>query len=367
MEMNHSIHLNSRVGWDRNTDILLYNHPISKFKEFELDKKYKHFSILYDIDFDYYNDNKINTFVQLLYKMFCLDFKTTLIIHDGVLCIDNNEFDCSLMFELNGNDFLNKTQIVRIFIYYNNPNDFNFIYNVFDNIYNNNNNKNDNEYIDCRYTYFYRNEGRILEKSIRKNIYRLNSYKQYIHIFNNIKDNIINFLNSNSSILLLMGDPGTGKTTLIKEILYNFGRIRGIHGVRLGANVNAILTYSEEVFTSDEFFMNIIEEDLDFLILEDMDNHLISRENGHNDVMSKLLNLSDGLLGVNTKIIITTNLTSESKIDSALLRKGRCYDVWKFRNLNQTEASEFLYELDPTKELPLNKTSFNLGDIYSLI
>jgi hypothetical protein len=38
MEMNHSIHLNSRVGWDRNTDILLYNHPISKFKEFELDK-----------------------------------------------------------------------------------------------------------------------------------------------------------------------------------------------------------------------------------------------------------------------------------------------------------------------------------------
>lgn len=50
--------------------------------------------------------------------------------------------------------------------------------------------------------------------------------------------------------------------------------------------------------------------------------------------MSKSLIISDRIMAnSNKKIVFNTNLEKLTAVDSALLRKGRCFDIIKFLNL----------------------------------
>jgi ATP-dependent 26S proteasome regulatory subunit len=67
---------------------------------------------------------------------------------------------------------------------------------------------------------------------------------------------------------------------------------------------------------------------------------LAPREDGDNDMMSKFLNVSDGLIKItNKKMIFTTNINQVTKIDPALLRPGRCFGAVEFRELTSAEAA----------------------------
>ena len=93
------------------------------------------------------------------------------------------------------------------------------------------------------------------------------------------------------------------------------------------------------------------------LVLEDCDTLLSSRDTTNNNAISVLLNLSDGILGdaLNLKFICTYN-TDDSKIDSALLRKGRLKLKYIFKELSK----EKVHKLNPK----LNK-AMTLADLYN--
>ena len=133
------------------------------------------------------------------------------------------------------------------------------------------------------------------------------------------------YLQSSANILMLIGPPGTGKTTFIRGLLQH-------------AKSGAILTYDPELLLKDDIFVEFMssEED-DFLILEDSDTFLCSRADG-NSLMHRFLNVSNGLVSTKSKkLIFSTNLPSIRDIDSALLRPGRCFDVLHFNTLSSTE------------------------------
>jgi hypothetical protein len=136
------------------------------------------------------------------------------------------------------------------------------------------------------------------------------------------------FLESRSNVLILLGCPGTGKTSFIKDLLVK-------------TENSAMVTYDDSVIYSDKLFIKFIKNTSpDILVLEDCDTLISSRDSG-NKLMQKFLNLSDGLVSTkHKKLIFSTNLTSISKIDPALLRKGRCFDVLEFRPLNLEEANK---------------------------
>jgi ATP-dependent 26S proteasome regulatory subunit len=134
------------------------------------------------------------------------------------------------------------------------------------------------------------------------------------------------YMDSTSSILILLGEPGTGKTSFLKEMIRRY-------------KLNAVVTYDEKLMESDEFYIDFTkDEDRDILIIEDADLLLTSRESDANKAMARLLNMSDGLVNlVRKKVIFTTNLNEINKVDDAILRPGRCFDVVNFRKLNQKE------------------------------
>ncbi len=167
-------------------------------------------------------------------------------------------------------------------------------------------------------------------------------YEQYIR----------DYLDSDACVLILIGPPGTGKTTFIKNVIHQTGG---------GARV----AYDEKVLSGDDFFASFVDSEDDILVMEDADAFLKSREGG-NTMMHKFLNVSDGLISaVGKKMIFSTNLPNISDIDEALLRTGRCYDTVQFRALGREEARAVLTEVGSERELPDGK-EFTLAQIFSV-
>ena len=134
------------------------------------------------------------------------------------------------------------------------------------------------------------------------------------------------YLNSSASVLILIGPPGTGKTTFIKNLIHHSGG-------------DAKITYDEKIMSEDSLFAQFIEGEEKFMIMEDADAFLKARTEG-NTMMHRFLNVADGLISAEgKKLVFSTNLPGVKDIDPALMRAGRCFDVVKFRALSRDEAT----------------------------
>jgi hypothetical protein len=143
------------------------------------------------------------------------------------------------------------------------------------------------------------------------------------------------YMESSANILLLIGPPGTGKTTFIRGLLAH-------------RNCSAIVTYDAGILEKDGFFARFIEDDAEVMVLEDSDAFLKSRSDG-NTMMHRFLNVGDGLVTTKgKKMIFSTNLPSIRDIDSALIRPGRCFDIVTFKPLSLLDANTLADKLGAT-------------------
>ncbi len=159
------------------------------------------------------------------------------------------------------------------------------------------------------------------------------------------------YLQSDASILLLIGPPGTGKTTFIRGLLHYSGK-------------DAIVTYDEAILQKDYIFARFIEDDSGIMVLEDSDNFLKSRRDG-NTMMHRFLNVGDGLITVkNKKLVFSTNLPSINDIDPALIRPGRCFDIVNFSNYTLEQSRQLANKLNINFKEEVNKKDYSLAEIF---
>jgi hypothetical protein len=122
------------------------------------------------------------------------------------------------------------------------------------------------------------------------------------------------------NLMLLHGDPGTGKSNYIKHIITNSKK-----------KVIYIPPSMLSVISSPSFVTFMIENHNTILLIEDAEEVLSVDRNA---ATNNLLGLTDGFLkdALNLKIIATFNC-DVGKIDPALMRKGRLYFEYKFDKL----------------------------------
>ncbi|CAL9971017.1 ATPase [Vibrio phage D148] len=154
------------------------------------------------------------------------------------------------------------------------------------------------------------------------------------------------YSNSDECIFLLSGQPGTGKTCFAKLMM-------AAHALTQKEDMNVVYAKDKDLLKKDQFWAMMSRQEPDIIILDDLDNELLPRGKDGNEIVSNMLSYSDGIFDVDTKIIITTNLT-DSKIDKAIVRPGRSFDTLCLPQLTSEEAQKIWVE-----EFKAPATEFN--------
>jgi hypothetical protein len=140
---------------------------------------------------------------------------------------------------------------------------------------------------------------------------------------------------NDKGLVLLHGKPGTGKTSYIRYLITS-----------LKKNVIFLPLNMAENITNPGLISILIDNPNSVFVIEDAENIVVDRNLDGRSPVSALLNIADGLLAdcLNIQIICTFN-TDISKIDSALLRKGRLIAKYEFKELEVEKAQQLSQKL----------------------
>ena len=158
----------------------------------------------------------------------------------------------------------------------------------------------------------------------------------FFEIHSRVKDALTN---DNQGVVLFHGIAGSGKTNYIKWLTSQIPNKKFIF----------VPTTMIGSLTDPAFISLLIGNKNSVLVLEDCENYIAERTafNSNTDVVSSILNIADGMLSdvLECQLICTFN-SDISKIDSALLRKGRLIAEYKFKELTVEKCNKYLQSTD---------------------
>lgn len=198
----------------------------------------------------------------------------------------------------------------------------------------------------------YDNSYYTINSKIKRTVIDLDSH--YNDDFQKVYKDLLEFLNEQESgLAILRGKMGSGKSYFIRNLLSTTDK-------KYILVTNAIASHMAE----PEFIAFMMEHRDSIFILEDCEQILMAREeNRFGGAVANILNMSDGLMSdiFNIKFICTFNTDIEN-IDEALLRPGRCFVNYEFKELCEEKTRNLLKSLGHEVENPGELT---LAQIYN--
>jgi hypothetical protein len=155
-------------------------------------------------------------------------------------------------------------------------------------------------------------------------------------------------------IVLLHGEPGTGKTSFLKHLIATIANKEFIY----------LPPDMAHLISKPEFFTFLLDHKKAILLIEDAENVLKEREAGDGQAVSNLLNVSDGILGSALKFQAICTLNSPiEQVDQALLRPGRLIASYKFGKLSVDKANILLKKV--IHEDAITEKELTLAEVFN--
>ena len=189
----------------------------------------------------------------------------------------------------------------------------------------------------------YSRNGELDTKELHIKKPKINFDIHYNENFYPIHNEIVKRINKKdiNGLYLFHGEPGTGKSTYIKYLIYQLKKKVIFISPKMAGELDNI--------NMTTFLLNNRNS---VLVIEDAEELIASREDIRNSNLSMLLNLTDGLLGESLGIqIIATFNTDITNIDKALLRKGRLTTIYEFTKLSIERTNTLLNILGHKEEV----------------
>lgn len=207
---------------------------------------------------------------------------------------------------------------------------------------------------------------KLSESYINFNVGSFDEESESYYPYMDVNEMYKQFILSDENILVLYGEPGTGKTkavSLFMKYLLNNPDIAVDKEMNEYVEDEDRLIFSvsyvknEDVLSMDGYWDTLNRNNYALVFLDDADYCLTSRTNdintnadiSKNKFLNQLLSYTDGIIKNNTKFIITTNIDM-GEIDAAVLRQGRTFNIIKLRRLKESEALKIWINKGYTKE-----------------
>src|SRR5260370_3790037 len=119
------------------------------------------------------------------------------------------------------------------------------------------------------------------------------------------------YLKDGASVLFIMGEPGTGKTSLLRHFIYQ-------------NQLKAVITYEEKLLNTDEMFVNFLSMGDDaVMVIEDAESLVNAREvGGGTTLITRFLNAPESLVRLATlETIFPSNQNALPALDPAPIRR----------------------------------------------
>jgi len=180
----------------------------------------------------------------------------------------------------------------------------------------------------------------------------MNYGKNFLQVHQKI---VSNLQGKKSGLYIFHGPPGTGKTSYIRYLTTQVSNRRFI----FVPNIMVASIFSPKMVQNIYTFKDSV------LILEDAELCVFKRDGTNNELVSGILNITDGLLRdlLNISIFVTFNASDITELDKALLRKGRLRTMYKFDSLGVEDSQKLLKKLGKSQNATKPMT---LADIYNI-